>query len=276
MKKYYSPQNGTNKFVNYENNQIHFFRLLVVYLSLRKYLFESNQIGIVSLYKFLVMRNFAIAIAISLLVILGCTDNSDLRGTISGKVTPGGAAFVVRATSVDKTFSSSVDGLGNYSIPNLPYSTYSLQVHHKAGYTKPNAVVVNVNALENQQQTINLLLSSNDGNIRYTLDGIDYSLFYPLAFAANASNGFLIGSSTANGQLDHWSVSVNLNGVNGPGTYSVGNTSSHSFSILKYVGQTLYAWGTNLWRRRFGNNNIDGYYQSPNFGIICCYCCTSE
>ncbi len=82
--------------------------------------------------------------------------------------------------------------------------------------------------------------------MEYTLDSVVYRLANPYTYARSDSNGFLIVATvTELGQLDHLECfSVTLDGVNGPGSYPVGNTSNYNFSILRYVGATVYTWGT--------------------------------
>ena len=79
--------------------------------------------------------------------------------------------------------------------------------------------------------------------MEYTLDSVVYRLANPYTYARSDSNGFLIGNDTESGQLDHWSVSVTLDGVNGPGSYPVGNTSNYNFSILQMSGASCLHMG---------------------------------
>jgi hypothetical protein len=170
-------------------------------------------------------------------------------GNISGSIIPSNSAFVVRASSGNSIYSAAVDATGNYTISSVPYGTYSVQAYPVGGYNKPNSVSVSVNSSSNPQSPINLTASNNDGNMTYTLNGTNYSLYYPYTSAAYNGigvNGFLISSQTNINSVDHWTIRVTLNNFNGVGSYPVSNAPNSTFDILKYVGSTISLWSTSL------------------------------
>jgi hypothetical protein len=177
---------------------------------------------------------------------IGNISVSDSTGSISGSVVPANGAFVVRATSGTFTVSSGIDSLGNFNFRGLEYGSYLIQPYPTAGYLISGGILVLVLAPAPNitLSPINLQPNHSDGRMEYTLDSVVYRLANPYTYARSDSSGVLIGSNTELGQLDHWSVSVTLDGVNGPGSYPVGNTSNYNFSILRYVGATVYTWGT--------------------------------
>lgn len=168
-------------------------------------------------------------------------------GTIVGKVTPtnGAVNVVATPTSSGTTLVMSVSGTGDFKAENVTPGDYTITANPSTGYGQPAAIQKNVTAGNTADVgTIQMTTASTSGNVTFTLDGTNYNIVPPFAFAGYNSPNFIVGSQTAAGNVDHISVSVTLNNVNGPGTFVLGSTLNSTVRILQYVGSTIYAWST--------------------------------
>lgn len=201
---------------------------------------------------FQLQKSKATYLLLVLICVSGCgKEENDFstatKGDIKGKIRPGTGAESVVATP---TFSAPIltmltDDSGNFAAKNVATGLYVITINPVKGFEKPAPIRKSVKPRQTLDLgTIEMTPVPLSGNVSFTLDGANFSLFPPFTFAEYNTPNFLVKSQTAPSNVDHISVVITLDNVNGTGTFQLNNSVNSTIRILQQAGSNLYTWST--------------------------------
>ncbi|HEY2721187.1 MAG TPA: DUF6252 family protein [Chitinophagaceae bacterium] len=193
-------------------------------------------------------RTAVMMLAVSL-VFYGCSKDNNSQsgvGTITGTVSPSGSAVnVVAALSNGTGYIVLPDANGRFSFTVIP-GNYSVSANPAVGYAYGTPVTIPVSVISGKEFPVGnfaLMLDSTYEIATYSLDTSNYTIYSENVNCAylNQNLAFSLQTGPTNG--DHTVVTVIVNGVSGPGNYSVAAVNA-LIRITEYVGSSVYTWST--------------------------------
>lgn len=176
------------------------------------------------------------------------TVSRSVPGSISGKVTPAGAAASVIAVSesTGAKYTASPDASGLFRISNLPYDKYFVTASPASGtslyapYRKPISVS---NGQDVVMADIGFTATAPAYPVSFQLDGVNYQTASGLidSYYYDAKLGI-------NSDLGDYRIIITLANVNGIGDYACNKTSGSVITLSRKTTQTvigqIYSWSS--------------------------------